>query len=260
VASLRLDQVTPELLDDIRDSGHRTLTLAPEAATERLRNAVNKPMSNTVVLAAARMAGASNIPRLKLYFQVGLPYETDEDVESIPPFIALIKAGLAEGAGTRNWATSLTVSANPFVAKPGTPFQWHTMASGKDMKAKLEYLKRELKRLGGVSFSGTSPREALVQGLIARGDRRTGLELWDRAGKRGYPYSILKVAPQYCPSPEWYIHRLRTKDEELPWDFIDHRVSKNVLWHEYEKSMIARTTPACRPGKCRNCDACLTAV
>lgn len=255
VASLRLDQVTPELLSDIKACGHKTLTVAPEAGTERMRLIINKPVTDKKIESAMEMVGASGIPRLKLYFQVGLPFETSEDIKAIPELVVMIKKALAVGAG-KKWGGAISISINPFVPKPGTPFQWHCMFPLNDLRKKLDFLRRSLKKLGGVNVSGTSTREAMLQGVIGRGDRRTGLAIIEGTMSGESPMASLRAKSSGLPPPGWYLHREREMDEIMPWDFIDHGVSKSVLWGEYQKAEKGKTTPPCRPGRCKLCDAC----
>jgi radical SAM superfamily enzyme YgiQ (UPF0313 family) len=255
VASLRLDRVNQELLGDIRSCGHKTLTVAPEAGTERLRNVINKPITDGRIARAMETVGASGLPRLKLYFQAGLPFETEADVEAVPPLIAMMRAFLAKGAGKRKWPGRIIVSINPFVPKPGTPFQWQAMEEESVLKKKLEFLRRSLKKMGGVTVSGTSVREARFQAAVARGDRRTGRGIAEAVIRDKSPATYLKKI-KGTPSPDWYINRSRKRNEHLPWEFINHGVSASILWKEHQKAGSARLTPPCRPGKCELCDAC----
>jgi len=257
VASLRFDQVTPELLDDIHASGHRTLTVAPEAGHDRLRNVINKPMTNRNISRAAEMVGASRIPRLKLYFMVGLPFETSNDVDGIAPLVAMIKAFLAKGAGKKNWPGRITVSVNPFTPKPATPFQWREMEDAKNLATKLDHVQRSVRKLGGVAVHPGSVREALLQAAIARGDRRTGQAIAAAVIDGKNPATYLKTGHGATPPAKWYIHRPLGKAEPLPWDFIDHRVAKSLLWKDYERAGVGRTTAPCKPGGCERCDACV---
>jgi len=258
VASLRIDHLTPELIRDIRECGHKTLTVAPEAATDRLRKIINKPLANSGVGAVMKAAAAEGIPRVKVYMQVGLPFERMEDVEAIPPFIAMIKAALNEGCRKRGKPTTLTVSINPFVPKPSTPFQWHPFEDVKSLQGKIRFVSRRLEKIGGVSVSGASPREALLQALISRGDRRVGraAALAVKSGKK-LP-EALKSGPG-APGPEWYLNRERGLEEVLPWDFIDHGFTKNFLWKEYQRARAQKITPACKEG-CMICEACKRAA
>lgn len=256
VASLRLDQVSPELLAELRDCGHRTLTLAPEAGTERLRRVINKPITDRQIMAAMEMVGVAGFPRLKLYFQLGLPFETDDDLAALPELVAAVKKALARGALNKSRATALALSVNPFVPKPGTPFQWHPFSPSAELKKKLQRVQSAVKKIGGIAFSGTSVREALAQALIAKGDRRISAALAQSA-QTGRPL-VSHFSPQNpdLPPLEWFVHRPREKNETLPWDFIEQGVTKNFLWKEYEKSQSGKITPACQTATCRICGAC----
>ena len=256
LSSLRLDQLTPALLAEIKASGHKTLTLAPEAGTERLRRVLNKPIRDREIVSAMEMVGVSEIKRLKLYFQVGLPFETGEDVAAIPELVAHVKKALAQGGGKKKWPGVVSVSINPFVPKPGTPFQWHPMPPMSALKAKLGGLTTALRKLGGITVSGTPVREALVQGLLARGDRRIGERLAALVKSGGRISDLLRAPADSAPSADWFIHRPRPREEILPWDFLDHGASKDQLWKEYEKARLTKITPPCRPGSCRLCAAC----
>jgi radical SAM superfamily enzyme YgiQ (UPF0313 family) len=256
LASLRLDEVTPELVTELRVGGAKTLTLAPEAGSERLRRIVNKDLSDRQVETALETAGAAGFRRIKLYFQVGLPGENDDDLAAIPALLARSKAALARGGGGRDWAAAVAVSVNPFVPKPATPFQWAPMAEPEALKKKLGYLKREVARLGGIAFGGTAPGSALLQGWIARGDRRVGAAVAEatRRGLRGR--ELLRLELPGLPPAAWYLHRERGRDELLPWDFIVHGCDRDELRREYRRAAQGRLTPPCRPGSCRRCPAC----
>jgi radical SAM superfamily enzyme YgiQ (UPF0313 family) len=258
VASLRLDQVTPELLADIHSCGHRTLTLAPEAGGDRLRKIINKPLTNRDISRAAEMVGASKMPRLKLYFQVGLPFENANDIDSIAPLVAMVKAFLAKGAGKKNWSGKITASVNPFVPKPGTPFQWRDMDSMDSIKVKLNHVNKALTKIGGVNVNLGSAREAVFQAVVARGDRRVGQTIAQAVMDSQNPATYLKSGNKIAPPAEWYIRRQRDKNEILPWDFIEAKVAKSFLWRDCERAKVGRTTPPCSPGKCERCDACKT--
>ncbi len=256
VASLRIDQITPELLSQIKDCGHKTITVAPEAGTERLRKIINKQITDDQIFKAMEMIGASDIPRLKLYFQVGLPFEEDADIEAIPVLLSRMKSSLQKGWGKRNWATAIQASINPFVPKPGTPFQWRSMADQKHLKKKLGFLRKEMRKLGGVTVTNASPKEASLQALIARGDRRTAGAIVDSIEAGQSLIHTLRKSNANIPDERWYNLRERTQDEILPWEFIDNGVTKKYLYKEYEKAKAGKVTPPCDTENCRRCDAC----
>jgi radical SAM superfamily enzyme YgiQ (UPF0313 family) len=259
VASLRCDHITPQLLADIRASGHRTLTLAPETGTMRLRHVINKPISDLHIISTAEMIGEAGFRTLKLYFQVGLPEETDEDVVTVSTLVGTIQESLRRGAGSRGWNGVLTVAVNPFVPKPATPFQWEAMNHPDVIKNKLNNIQKQLAGRRGVTFSSTSLRETVLQAAIARGDRRIGEIIGASVGEGKNPLTRLKKGGPGIPALSWFLHRPRPREEPLPWDFIDHGVSKDLLWEERLRAQSGHPTPPCRPGKCQRCEACQSA-
>jgi radical SAM superfamily enzyme YgiQ (UPF0313 family) len=202
------------------------------------------------------MIGESGLGRVKLYFQVGLPTETPDDVEAVAPLIAMMRAFLAKGAGSRKWPGKFLVSINPFVPKPCTPFQWRPMEERAALKKKLDHLGRALKKIGGIKVSGTPVREALLQGMIARGDRRTAQVIAREAADGGALSRHFRDGTGLAPPAAWYLHRERERGEVLPWDFIGHGVSKEFLWDDAVKAALELPSPPCRPGRCARCEAC----
>ena len=255
VSSLRLDQLDERLLAALAASGHRTITLAPEAGSERLRRAINKPISDQSILAAAHQIGKARIPELKLYFLIGLPTETAADVAELPVLVRKIQTALALGAGKKNFPGSISLSINPFVPKPWTPFQWHPMESAKALEEKLRVIRSELRQDRQITISGESPRQAQVQALLARGDRRVGEAIvagWQSGG------NWARVLREMNLSLNFYVTRPRFSDEVLPWDFVDVGVLKSYLLEEYHRAHAGEVTPICNPRKCRTCGACST--
>ena len=253
VSSLRLDKLDERLLAALSASGHRTITLAPEAGSERLRRAINKPISEQSILTAARQIGKARIPEVKLYFLIGLPTETAADAAEIPVLVRKIQTALALGAGKKHFPGAIGLSVNPFVPKPWTPFQWHPMDDEKSLEEKMRVIRSELRQDRQITISGESPRQARVQELLARGDRRVGemiLAGWQSGG------NWAKVLRERETALEFYIDRPRFSDEILPWDFVDVGVLKSYLLEEYHRAHAGKVTPICNPKKCRTCGAC----
>lgn len=253
VSSLRLDSLDERLLRALAASGHRTLTLAPEAGSERLRRVINKAISDRSILDAARRIGRARIPEVKLYFLVGLPTETAADVAEIPVLVRKVLAGLALGAGKKRFPGSISLSVNPFVPKPWTPFQWHPMESVKVLEDKLRLIRSELRQESQVTVSGESPRLAQVQAIISRGDRRTAELIASGWQSRGNWARVLRESE--FPK-EFYTARPRYADEVLPWDFLEPGVLRKYLLDEYHRAHAGKPTPACNPRQCRACGAC----
>lgn len=231
VASIRADLVSDELLDALAASGQGTLTLAPEAASERLRKVIGKNISLESIFQTIRTALKRGILNIKLYFMIGLPTETQEDVDSIIAVARNIKK-LMQNALRPSISISprLTISISPFIPKPHTPLQWCQMADVKALSQKLQYLRRSLGKIGGIRVPSSSARWAAVQGILARGDRRLGNVLYDIAQESiSWNQSLKKNGL----SQDFYLYRSRKTDELLPWDHINLGLSRSRLTKEF---------------------------
>lgn len=259
-SSLKADCVTPRLAAALACGGTRSATVAPEAGSERMRRVINKNLSEADILRAADLLVGEGVQHLKLYFMIGLPTETDDDVLAIATLTDGIRARLAGSARDRRRVSSVTVSLNPFVPKPWTPFQWDPMDPIAELRRKVRRLKRALGRVPNLQLDVESPREAYLQTILSRGDRRIArfieavhdaggdwwrvIRAWQRDGLDG------------LPPPDDYVHRHYGESERLPWDFIDHRIAKSYLWVERRKAQAARQTAPCDTATCHSCAAC----
>jgi radical SAM superfamily enzyme YgiQ (UPF0313 family) len=264
-ASLKADCVSPALAAALGRNGSRTVTIAPEAGSERMRRVINKNLREPEILRAAEMLVGEGAQDLKLYFMVGLPTEEDADVDAIADLTLAVRERFLGKSRERGRIGRITLSINNFVPKPWTPFQWDPMVEVTEAKAKLGRLRARLGPVANVDVEGESPREAYLQTLLSRGDRRVarwivdlheraarGESWWHalragRSGKRGAAGTV---------DPDWFVHRTYDRSEPLPWDFIDHRLRKLYLWTEREKALRARETPPCDVSTCKSCGAC----
>lgn len=245
VSSVRLDTVTQKTAKLLALGGQKTLTIAPEAGTQRLRNVINKPCADEQIEAAVGFARDAGISRVKLYFMLGLPTETDEDVAAI--------ADLAGSLAKSFPSVNLQLSVSCFVPKPWTPFQWCAMERESVLRRRFNALKKAVLSVGGIKFTGESPRLATVQGYLARGDRRTGAILEEVLANGGdYPAAVRETGLDVGD----YLYRTRERDEVLPWDHVDVRVKKGYLWAEYKKALKGELTGPCRLDDCTACGAC----
>jgi radical SAM superfamily enzyme YgiQ (UPF0313 family) len=254
-SSLKADLVGPELASALRRGRTASVTIAPEAGSERMRRVINKNLTESEILRAAELLGGEGMRGLKLYAMIGLPTETEEDVVAIARLAAAIRERLPRGAGR------ITLSINPFVPKPWTPLQWEPMQDLRVLRDRVRLLEREAKSIPGASVDFESPRDAYWQTFLSRGDRRVGiiLEKVHEAGGRFWP--ILRSANRdggfgECPPPDHFVHRRFGPEEVLPWDFIDHRVSKGYLLAEWRKALLERETQPCDVATCHTCGAC----
>ncbi len=259
-SSLKADCVTPRLAAALARGGTHSVTVAPEAGSERMRRVINKNLTEADILRAAELLVGRGVESLKLYFMFGLPTETDDDVLAIAGLAEKIRARLCEGSRERGRIGGVTISLNPFSPKPWTPFQWEPMDSIARLRAKMRVLRHACARIPNVQLDIESPREAYLATLLSRGDRRVGRALtaihaaggdwwrvirdWQHGGLDGLPHA------------DSYVHRRYGEQELLPWDFIDHRITKRFLLVERRKALAARQTAPCDTATCIACGAC----
>jgi radical SAM superfamily enzyme YgiQ (UPF0313 family) len=250
-SSLRVDALDRALARRLAEGGERTVTLAPEAGTARLRCVLNKDFPDDRVVEAAEAAFAEGIENVKLYFMCGLPTETEEDVLGIAALSRRVRDEvLLPWARRRGRAGRMTLSVNPFVPKPWTPFQWDGIAPERALAAARKVLERELRPLG-VTVDFLSPREARVQAVLSRGDRRTADLL--EAAARDHGGALGRALRGWGEDPAFYAERQVAEAERLPWDFLDQGVEKAWLARERGRGLAGKVTPPCVPDTCRAC-------
>src|SRR5437763_7290628 len=236
ISSLRADSLTDDLVASLARGGHRTLTMAPEAGTERLRRAIRKAITDEQLMAACDLVRARGIPNLKCYFMIGQPTETAEDVAAIPDLAGrmLERLRVLDPAGKP--FGKLTLSISSFVPKPWTPFQWAPFDGVESLNAKLETIKRGVRRFSNTRVLHENPREASLQALLARGDRRVGDFLELAARLEGEWRRALR---EWTGDADFYTTRARSVSERLPWDHFDVGVKKVGLVREWERALAA---------------------
>ena len=252
-SSLRADRLTDSLLAALQQSNVKTATIAPEVGSQRMRQVINKGLTENDILNAATTLVENGIPNLKLYFMVGLPTETAADVEAIISLVKQIKHRFLTSSRARKRIGTITVSLNSFVPKPFTPFQWAAMDEVRELKRKLKKIKSELRKVANLKINSDVPRWAYIQAMLSRGDRKVADILALVHANNGNWAQTLKTVPV---NPNFYVHRERELDEQLPWDFIDHGIKKSYLQKEYQRARQARTTPDCQVETCRMCGVC----
>ncbi len=240
ISSIRADSLTPDLVAALARGGHRTLTVAPEAGTERLRRAIRKAITDEQILAACDLVRVHGIPNLKTYFMIGQPTETQEDVEAIPRLAEAMLERLRILDPSGKPFGRLTLSISSFVPKPWTPFQWASFDGAESLQAKLETIKREVRRFSNVRVLHENPREAALQSLLARGDRRVGDFVELAASLDGDWRRALR---EWDGDPSFYTTRERSTDERLPWDHFDVAVRKAGLLKEWDRAQVEAGAP-----------------
>lgn len=247
VASFRADSVTEKLVSALAKSGTRTLTLAPEAGSERLRSVINKGITEEHLFHAAMMGKAAGIRHYRLYMMVGLPYEDMTDIEAMASLARRFYEYLTEGLKN----PLLTLSVNPFVPKPFTPFQWLPMAGTKYIDGAVKFLRKALSGVRGIEILSEPSKSSAVQGVLARGDRRVGMAVYD-AGRAG---NLFRALRQSGADESFYLYRDREEHELFPWDTIDIGVKREYLYLELCRAKNFEKTPPCSDG-CRRCGVC----
>ena len=249
-ASLRADSLTQAVVDGLADSGQKTITIAPETGSERLRRVINKGISEEHLKNAATLSAKSGIQHMRLYIMIGLPTETDEDIEAIVGLAERTQAHMAE-VGCKG---RLTLSINPFIPKPFTPFQWMAMDHQKTVEKKLQYIKKALQKNRRIEVLVESPKEAYIQGVLARGDRRLGAVLAACAADRGSKSFKAEMKAAGLDMDEMN-YRERSFDEFLPWSHLDMGMDDGYLEMEWKRSVDEAYTPPCVQG-CKRCGVC----
>ncbi len=256
--SLRLDKTSIKLVDSLPARNRTGLTFAPEAGSERLRSSINKTLTETSLLETAAAAFERGWTSLKLYFMVGLPTETFEDVEAI---VALVDKVRVEGRKASGRKPTIRVSVGTFVPKPHTSFQWSAQENEASLRAKQEVLQRGLNRKG-TRLSWQDPHTSLLEAALSRGDRRLGKVIHNawKLGSRFDAWSEhfnfdnwLRAFNEAGLSPDFYAHRERSLDEVLPWSHIDAGVSEDFLKRELQRAREGKVTPDCRTNACNEC-------
>ena len=258
--SLRIDSIKPELLDQIKSIKKSGLTYAPEAGTQRLRDVINKNVTEENIFEACKITFEKGWNTVKLYFMIGLPTETFEDLDGIAN-IANKVVGLYHKINKgKKSRLNVTVSVSTFVPKPFTAFQWVSQDENELIGEKIEYLKRKLTNRE-ISFHWNNFNTSFLEAIIARGDRRIGQAIYEAwklgckfdGSENGLVFENWEKAFEICNiDPKWYAKRKRDIAEILPWEFINLGVTKEFLLKEYEKALNEQTTPNCR----QQCSLC----
>jgi len=260
--SLRLDNFSVEMAEKVQKVKKSGLTFAPEAGTQRLRDVINKGVTNEDLMETAHKAFSNGWNRIKLYYMIGLPTETYEDLDGIVKMgYDTLNVNKTINNGKIHPRTAITMSSACFVPKPFTPFQWMAQDDIETLRDKQRYLKDKFRTSKNISFNYHAPLTSSLEGVFARGDRRLGAVI-EAAFNKGckfdgwdefFSYNKWTEAFDECNiDMNFYSTRKREYDEILPWDHIDCGVSKEFLIRENEKALKAETSHDCRNG----CLAC----
>ncbi len=267
-SSLRADRISDNLLELLRSSNLKSVAIAPDGASERLRRVINKQLTESDLLAAAEKLTEAGLHRLKLYLMIGLPTETIEDLEEFVDLVQRIREVMHEIGRKRGRLSEMSISVNSFVPKPWTPFQYHPFGASAELdgeetligregvqniKVKIKHLRSRLASVPNLRIKFDNPDQALFQSVLSRGDRRIAQVLlimadsgisWKQALKRSGLKEELFATRQY------------TRHSPLAWTIVDHGIEDGYLWREYRRSFEEKATAPCDTGVCRICGVC----
>jgi radical SAM superfamily enzyme YgiQ (UPF0313 family) len=233
-ASLRLDDLTPPIVDLLRRSGERSITIAPEAGSDRLRRVINKTVTNEEILHAAEVIFGGGIENLKLYYMIGLPTERDEDLEGIRDLTVQMREIMLKHGRAKGRLGRIVGSVNPLIPKPGTAYQWLAMEDPSITDRKAKRLRQLLSGLDNVYFNIKSERHSYYQALLSLGDRRVASTI-EAAERNGGQWRA--AVAETGLDADFYIFRDRSNDAVLPWDIIDGGMKASFFRSEFDKAM-----------------------
>ncbi len=232
-ASLRLDDLTAPIVQMLRESGERSITIAPEAGSDRLRRVINKTVTNQEILDAAELIFANGIENLKLYYMIGLPTETDDDLVAIRDLTLQMRDAMMRHAKERGRVGRIVGSVNPLIPKPGTAYQWLPMEDPAITDRKSKRLRQLLAGIDNVYFNIKSERHSYYQALLSLGDRRVAPAI-EAAERNGGNWRA--AVAETGVDADFYIFRDRSGDTLLPWDIIDGGMKTTFFQSEFEKA------------------------
>ncbi|MBF0229961.1 MAG: radical SAM protein [Desulfamplus sp.] len=259
-SSLRLDVLTDETIDSLVKSSVKTATIAPEAGSQRMRNIINKKISEEQIFSAIQRLVEHGIMNLKLYFMVGLPFEEVEDVKEIVTLTEKIKEVFLEASRKNRKIGNITLSINPFIPKPTTPFQWCAMDSISNFKKKVFIIKDGLKKISNITIHVESSKTAIINAMLSRGDRRMAdmvenPEMFFKKTKATEKKNLEKRDIKK-KDMENIIFSAIDLSAPLPWDILDTGIKKEFLIKELKRAELQKTSPDCPMVECSSCGVC----
>jgi radical SAM superfamily enzyme YgiQ (UPF0313 family) len=254
LSSIMTQKVSVKLATSLNESEYKTVALAPEAGNEELRFRIGKRVCNEQIIEGVAKLAAGGIKNFKLYFIVGLPSETFEDVKDIPLLVEQASKAALQMARTQedfSVAPKIFLSVNPFIPKAWTPFQRHTFMQPGELKKRLEYIRNAIRKMPNVEMKNESPRESHFQVVMSRGDRRVGDMLIEMHKEKKDWRWFVKVADtslgEGLPPADFFVYRILAENETMPWEIVDLQIKRSLLERQYQKtftedvsSLIAR--------------------
>src|SRR3989339_198292 len=251
-SSLRADKLSDELVGALAASGVKTATIAPEAGSERMRAVINKKITEKDILDAAKRLVDAGIINLKLYFMIGLPFEEEADIYAIVDLTQKIKSEFLSASKKKHKIGTITLSINPFIPKPFTPFQWAPMEKAGVLKQRVDIIHEGLKKTANVKINVESLRKAKIHALLSLGDQKAA-DILEYAAVKGWS-AAMKENKVYCDA---VVYQEKPLDSPLPWDFLDNRIKKEFLVKEFKKAAKEKISASCPMADCRICKTCM---
>jgi len=256
VSSLRLDQISDELLEALVESRDQQIAVAPETGSDRLRRVINKNLTNDEIVDICGAVFDRGLLTIKLYMMVGLPTENEDDLKEMIELVERIKDRMLEAGKHFGRAGKIIPSLNGFVPKPNTPFQWEPICEEKELKQRLKWVAKNLARIPNVEVRTMSGRVAHEQALLSSGDRRIGRVIEAAARFDGDLNAAIRESGV---DPSFFTSRRRGFHEILPWDIVDSGISRSFMQREDERAHEARSTAPCPSvNQCTRCGVCPT--
>ena len=252
-SSLRMETLTDELVDLILQSGQKTLTVAVDAPSERMRDVVNKAATDEFIIEKCRFLTEKGILHLKIYSIIGLPGEEDEDIDQFITLVQNVMDGYVDACRKRGNIGNVTIGLSPLIPKPGTPFQWHPMERVKSLKKKFMKVRKALGKIPHLKMSFGSPNEAYLQTYLSRGDRRL-LKFFKTYLNNHHDSKA--ALNEYREHVDAVAYRQFERDDFLPWDIVDHGYKNHFLWQDYQRGLRQKHTPICDTATCKICGLC----
>lgn len=252
-SSLRMETLTDELADLILKSGQKTITVAIDGPSERMRDIINKSATDKDIIDKCRFLTEKGVLHLKIYSIIGLPEEKDADIDQFIALVGKISKTYVEACSRRGNIGQLTIGLSPLVPKPGTPFQWHPMERVDTLKKKFLKVRKAFGRLPHLKLSFGSPNEAYLQTYLSRGDRRLSRFFHEYLSNG---HDIKRALKAQRPHPDHFAYRQYEREDFLPWDIIDHGYKNDFLWQDYQRGLREKHTPICDTDTCKICGIC----
>lgn len=250
-SSFRADTLKPHIIEKLGKTGIKTATIAPEAGSQRMRDIINKNITEEQIFNCVSMLVESGIMNLKLYMMVGLPFETESDVHAINTLVSRIRQVFLNASRKKGKIGTITLSVNPFIPKPATPFQWRGFLLEKELRKRMKTIQEGLKKMPNLQVNFESLKTSKRNCLLSKGDRRTA-DIIEQVLSQGWP----KTMKDWSGYLRGIVHERWDPKEAVPWDIVDTGLDKAFLVKEYRKAGLGETSPPCPEIDCARCGIC----